>query len=82
MTYRGSVQRMGGIMPRWLTARFGWHAAEIGGPIQNRAFHCRLRIEPENLRPRSRTNQDVSVGYRRFHFIRRTATVLRTLEAA
>ena len=37
----------GGIMPRWLTARFGWHAAEIGGPIQSRAFHCRPRSEPE-----------------------------------
>ena len=37
----------GGIMPRWLTARSGWHAAEIGGPIQSRAFHCRPRSEPE-----------------------------------
>ena len=36
-----------GIMPRWLTARLGWHAAEIGGPIQSRAFHCRPRSEPE-----------------------------------
>ena len=37
----------GGIMPRWLTARSGWHTAEIGGPILSRAFHCRPRSEPE-----------------------------------
>ena len=43
---QGSVQRMG-VKRRWPTARSGWHAAEIGGPIQNRAFHCRLRSEPE-----------------------------------
>ena len=36
-----------GIMPRWPTARSGWHAAEIGGPILSRAFHCRPRSEPE-----------------------------------
>ena len=34
---KGSVQRMGGIMPRWRTASSGWHAADIGGPIQSRA---------------------------------------------
>ena len=37
----------GGIMPRWPTARSGWHAAEIGDPILSRAFHCRPRSEPE-----------------------------------
>jgi putative transposase len=31
---------------------------------------------------RSRTNQQVSADYRRFHFLRRTATVLSVLEAA
>jgi putative transposase len=34
------------------------------------------------LHSRSRTNQQVSAGYRRFHFLRRTATVVRVLEAA
>ena len=43
----GECPANGGIMPRWLTARSGWHAAEIGGPIQSRAFHCRPRSEPE-----------------------------------
>jgi putative transposase len=33
------------------------------------------------LRSRSRTNQQVSTDYRRFHFLRRTATVLPVLEA-
>ncbi len=42
----GECPENGGIMPRWLTARSGWHAAEIGGPIQSRAFHCRPRNEP------------------------------------
>jgi hypothetical protein len=41
------VSRVWGIMPRWLTARFGWHAAEIDGPILSRAFHCRPCSEPE-----------------------------------
>ena len=36
-----------GVKRRWPTARSGWHAAEIGGPIQSRAFHCRPRSEPE-----------------------------------
>jgi putative transposase len=33
------------------------------------------------LRSRSRTNQQVSADYRRFYFLRRTATVLRVLQA-
>ena len=41
------VSREWGIMPRWPTARSGWYAAETGGPILSRAFHCRLRSEPE-----------------------------------
>jgi hypothetical protein len=36
-----------GVKRRWPTARSGWHAAEIGGPIQSRAFHCRPRSELE-----------------------------------
>jgi putative transposase len=44
---------------------------------------CRVYDELRNfLRPRSRTNQPVSADYRRFHFLRRTATVLSVLEAA
>jgi putative transposase len=44
---------------------------------------CRSYDELRNLlRSRSRTNQQVSADYRRFHFLRRTATVLRMLEAA
>jgi putative transposase len=44
---------------------------------------CRAYDELRNfLRSRSRTNQQVSAGYRRFHFLRRTATVLRMLQAA
>ena len=44
---------------------------------------CRAYDELRNfLRSRSRTNQQVSADYRRFHFLRRTATVLRVLEAA
>jgi hypothetical protein len=44
---------------------------------------CRAYDELRNfLRSRSRTNQHVSADYRRFHFLRRTATVLRVLEAA
>jgi hypothetical protein len=44
---------------------------------------CRADNELRNfLRPRSRTNQQVSADYRRFHFLRRTATVLSVLEAA
>jgi putative transposase len=31
---------------------------------------------------RSRTNQQVSADYRRFHFLRRIATILRVLQAA
>src|ERR1700728_185304 len=47
------------------------------------AEFCRAYDELRNfLRSRSRTNQQVSGDYRRFHFLRRTATVLRVLEAA
>jgi putative transposase len=42
---------------------------------------CRAFDELRNFfRPRSRTNQQVSADYRRLHFLRRTATVLRVLE--
>ena len=44
---------------------------------------CRAYDELRNfLRSRSRTNQQVSADHRRFHFLRRTATVLSVLEAA
>jgi putative transposase len=44
---------------------------------------CRTYDELRNfLRSRSRTNQQVSAAYRRFHLLRRTATVLSVLEAA
>src|SRR5258708_21653 len=44
---------------------------------------CRAFDELRNfLRSRSRTNQHVPADYRRFHFLRRTATVLRVLQAA
>jgi putative transposase len=44
---------------------------------------CRAYDELRNfLRSRSQTNQPVSADYRRFHFLRRTATVLSVLEAA
>jgi putative transposase len=44
---------------------------------------CRAYDELRNfLRSRSRANQQVSADYRRFHFLRRTATVLRVLQAA
>jgi len=44
---------------------------------------CRAYDELRNLlRSRPRTNQQVSANYRRFHFLRRTATVLSVLEAA
>ena len=42
----GECPKNGGIMPRWPTARSGWHAAETGGPTLSRAFHCRRRSEP------------------------------------
>jgi len=44
---------------------------------------CRAYDELRNfLRSRSRTNQQVSADHRRFHFLRRTATVLSVLQAA
>jgi hypothetical protein len=44
---------------------------------------CRAYDELRNfLRPRSRTNQHVSADYRRFHCLRRTATILSLLQAA
>ena len=44
---------------------------------------CRAYDELRNfLRSRSRTNQPVSADHRRFHFLRRTATVLNVLQAA
>jgi putative transposase len=44
---------------------------------------CRAYDELRNfLRSRSRTNEQVSANFRRFHFLRRTATVLKVLEAA
>jgi hypothetical protein len=44
---------------------------------------CRAYNELRNfLRSHSRINQPVSADYRRFHFLRRTATVQRVLEAA
>ena len=44
---------------------------------------CRAYDELRNfLRSRSRTNQQVSADYRKFHFLRRTATVLRVLQVA
>ena len=47
-SWMGSVQRMGDhVALAIITARSGWHAAEIGGPIQSRALHCRPRSEPE-----------------------------------
>jgi transposase-like protein len=47
------------------------------------AEFCRAYDELCNfLRSRSQTNQQISADYRRFHFLRRTATVLRVLEAA
>jgi hypothetical protein len=45
---------MGGTMPRWLTARFGWHAAEIGGAFQSersiidRAANLKQEISPSS----------------------------------
>jgi transposase-like protein len=44
---------------------------------------CRAYDELRNiLRSRSQTNQQVSAGYRRFHLLRRTATILDVLQAA
>jgi putative transposase len=43
---------------------------------------CRAYELRNFLRFRSRTNQPVPAGYRRFHFLRRTATVLSVLGAA
>jgi putative transposase len=44
---------------------------------------CRAYDELRNfLRSRSRTNQPVSADCRRFHFLRRTATVSSVLQAA
>jgi putative transposase len=44
---------------------------------------CRAYDELRNfLRSRSRTNQKVSANFRRFHFLRHTATVLSVLQAA
>jgi putative transposase len=44
---------------------------------------CRAYDELRNfLRSRSRTNQQMSADYRRFHFLRCTGTVLSVLEAA
>ena len=44
---------------------------------------CRAYDELRNfLHSRSRTNQQVSAADRRFHFLRRSATVLNVLEAA
>jgi putative transposase len=44
---------------------------------------CRTHDALRNfLRSRSQTNRQVPATYRRFHFLRRTATVLRVLEAA
>ena len=44
---------------------------------------CRAYDELRNfLRSRSRVHQNVSAEYRRFHFLRRTATVLSVLRAA
>src|ERR1700742_4162679 len=44
---------------------------------------CRVYDELRNfLRSRSRTNRQVAADYRRFHFLRHTATVLRVLQAA
>jgi hypothetical protein len=44
---------------------------------------CRTCDELRNvLRSRSRTNQQIFADYRRSHFLRRPATVLRVMEAA
>ncbi len=44
---------------------------------------CRACDELRNfLRSRSRTNQQVSAEYRKFHFLRRTATVRKLLDGA
>jgi putative transposase len=44
---------------------------------------CRAYDELRNcLRSHSRTNQHVSADHHRFHFLRRTATVLSVLQAA
>jgi hypothetical protein len=50
---------------------------------QSTGEFCRAYDELRNfLRSRSRTNQPVSADHRRFHVLRRTATVLSMLEAA
>ena len=50
---------------------------------QSAGEFCRAYDELRNfLRSRSRTNQQVSADHRRFHFLRRTATVLSVLQAA
>jgi putative transposase len=47
------------------------------------AEFCRAYDELRNfLRSRSRTNQQVFADHRRYHFLRRTATILRVLKAA
>jgi transposase-like protein len=44
---------------------------------------CRAYDELRNfLRSRSRAHQKVSAAYRRFHFLRRTATILNVLQTA
>ncbi|WP_371734322.1 DDE-type integrase/transposase/recombinase [Acidisphaera sp. S103] len=44
---------------------------------------CRTYDQLRNFpRSRSQTNQQVSADYRRFHFLRRIATVLRVLQAS
>jgi hypothetical protein len=53
----------------------------ILGRVRDRRS-CRAYDELRNfLRFRSQTNQQVSADYRRFHFLRRTATVLRVLQS-
>jgi transposase-like protein len=51
-------------------------------PRSAAGFCCAYDELRNFLRSRSKANQHVSVSYRRFHFLRRTATVLSTLQAA
>jgi putative transposase len=74
--HRGLEQDHRGVKGRYGPMR-GFKSPRSAGEF------CRAYDELRNfLRSRSRTNQQVSADYRRFHFLRRTATVLRVLEAA
>jgi hypothetical protein len=85
------VCRPSGALPFALGVKMTYHRGVKGryGPMRgfkcprSAGEFCRAYDELRNfLRSRSRTNQQVSANYRRFHFLRRTVTVLRVLEAA